>query len=36
MLNAAYHYLDIAPKGRDEDELSFPQEWVKHRIAYEP
>jgi predicted dithiol-disulfide oxidoreductase (DUF899 family) len=35
MLNAAYHYLDIAPKGRDEDGLSFPMEWVKHRIAYE-
>ena len=35
MLNAAYHYLDIAPKGRDEDALAFPMEWVKHRIAYE-
>jgi predicted dithiol-disulfide oxidoreductase (DUF899 family) len=35
MLNAAYHYLDIAPKGRDEDGLPFPMEWVKHRIAYE-
>jgi predicted dithiol-disulfide oxidoreductase (DUF899 family) len=35
MLNTAYHYLDIAPKGRDEDGLPFPMEWVKHRIAYE-
>jgi len=35
MLNTAYHYLDIAPKGRDEDGLAFPMEWVKHRIAYE-
>jgi predicted dithiol-disulfide oxidoreductase (DUF899 family) len=35
MLNAAYHYLDIAPKGRDEGGLPFPMEWVKHRIAYE-
>jgi predicted dithiol-disulfide oxidoreductase (DUF899 family) len=34
MFNTAYHYLDIAPKGRDEDELSFPMAWVKHRIAY--
>jgi predicted dithiol-disulfide oxidoreductase (DUF899 family) len=35
MLNTAYHYLDIAPKGRDEDSLEFPMSWVKHRIAYE-
>lgn len=35
MLNTAYHYLDLAPKGRDEQGLSFPQEWVRHRIAYE-
>lgn len=34
MLNAAYHYLDIAPKGRDEDGLPFPMDWVRHRIAY--
>jgi len=34
MLNTAYHYLDIAPKGRDEAGLSFPMAWVKHRIAY--
>jgi predicted dithiol-disulfide oxidoreductase (DUF899 family) len=34
MLNTAYHYLDIAPKGRDEDGLAFPMEWVRHRIAY--
>lgn len=35
MLNAAYHYLDIAPKGRDEEGLAYPQQWVKHRVAYE-
>ena len=35
MLNVAYHYLDSAPKGRDEDGLPFPMAWVKHRIAYE-
>lgn len=35
MLNTAYHYLDIAPKGRDEEALSFPMAWVKHRIAYD-
>ncbi len=35
ILNTAYHYLDIAPKGRDEESLSSPMEWVKHRIDYE-
>jgi predicted dithiol-disulfide oxidoreductase (DUF899 family) len=35
MLNVAYHYLDIAPNGRDEGALSFPMAWVKHRIAYQ-
>jgi predicted dithiol-disulfide oxidoreductase (DUF899 family) len=34
MLNVAYHYLDLAPKGRDEDGLPFSMQWVKHRIAY--
>jgi len=35
MLNTAYQCLDIAPKGRNEEGLSFPMDWVKHRIAYE-
>ncbi|RDS84039.1 DUF899 domain-containing protein [Dyella psychrodurans] len=35
MFNTAYHYLDMAPKGRDEDALSFPMSWVKYRTAYE-
>jgi len=35
MLNAAYQYLDIAPKGRDEDGLPSPMAWVKHRMDYE-
>lgn len=34
MLNTAYHYLDVAPKGRDEDDLPYPMAWLKHRIAY--
>jgi predicted dithiol-disulfide oxidoreductase (DUF899 family) len=34
MLNTAYHYLDLAPKGRDEDALPYPMAWVKHRTAY--
>lgn len=33
--NAAYHYLDIAPNGRDEDELPVAQAWVRRRDRYE-
>jgi predicted dithiol-disulfide oxidoreductase (DUF899 family) len=29
MLNGAYHYLDLVPKGRDEDGLKFSMEWVR-------
>ena len=35
MLNTAYHYLDLAPKGRDEDGLEFTQSWVRHHDKYE-
>ena len=34
-LNAAYHYLDMVPKGRDEDELPFPMAWVRRHDAYD-
>ena len=34
ILNTAYHYLDLAPKGRDEDALPYAMAWVKHRFAY--
>ena len=34
MLNGAYHYLDLTPKGRDEDELPFTQSWVKRHDEY--
>jgi len=34
MLNAAYHYLDLVPKGRDEDDLSFSMAWVRHHDRY--
>ena len=34
MMNAAYHYLDLVPKGRDENPES-PQDWVRHRDRYE-
>jgi predicted dithiol-disulfide oxidoreductase (DUF899 family) len=35
MVNGAYHLLDLAPKGRDEASLSYPQEWVRHHDRYE-
>jgi predicted dithiol-disulfide oxidoreductase (DUF899 family) len=34
MLNGAYHYLDLAPKGRDEDGLKFSMEWVRRHDQY--
>jgi predicted dithiol-disulfide oxidoreductase (DUF899 family) len=35
MMNAGYHLLDLVPKGRDENGLSFAQEWVRYRDSYE-
>ena len=34
MLNTAYHYLDLAPKGRDEADLPYTMAWVKLRDEY--
>ncbi len=34
IFNTAYHYLDIVPKGRDEDLLPFTQAWVRHHDRY--
>lgn len=33
---ATYSLLDLVPKGRDEDELGFPMEWIRHHDRYEP
>jgi predicted dithiol-disulfide oxidoreductase (DUF899 family) len=33
-LNGAYHYLDLVPKGRDEDGLKFSMEWVRRHDQY--
>jgi predicted dithiol-disulfide oxidoreductase (DUF899 family) len=30
-----YNYLDLAPKGRDEDGLPFTMSWVRHHDRYE-
>ena len=35
ILNTAYNYLDLVPKGRDEDGLEFVQAWVRHHDRYE-
>jgi predicted dithiol-disulfide oxidoreductase (DUF899 family) len=32
MLNAAYHYIDLVPKGRDEGDS--PQSWVRYHDRY--
>lgn len=34
MLNGAYHLLDLAPKGRDEEGLRFTMEWLRRRDEY--
>jgi predicted dithiol-disulfide oxidoreductase (DUF899 family) len=34
MLNGAYHYLDLVPKGRDEDSFKFSMEWVRRHDQY--
>jgi predicted dithiol-disulfide oxidoreductase (DUF899 family) len=35
MFIGAYHFLDIAPRGRDEDGLAFSMAWVRHHDKYE-
>ncbi len=33
-MNTVYHYLDLVPKGRDEDGLESPQDWVHYHDRY--
>ena len=35
ILNGAYNYLDLVPKGRDEDELSYSMAWLRRHDSYE-
>ena len=35
MLNGAYHYMDLAPKGRDENDLPFTMAWLRRHDQYE-
>jgi predicted dithiol-disulfide oxidoreductase (DUF899 family) len=34
MTNTVYQYLDLTPKGRDEDALEWPMQWVRHHDRY--
>jgi predicted dithiol-disulfide oxidoreductase (DUF899 family) len=34
MMNPAYQYLDLVPRGRDEGGLPYPMAWVRHRDQY--
>jgi predicted dithiol-disulfide oxidoreductase (DUF899 family) len=34
MMNTAYQYLDLVPKGRDEADSDFPQFWVRYHDRY--
>ncbi len=34
MVNPTYQFLDLVPKGRDEDRLEFTQAWVRHHDRY--
>ena len=35
ILNTAYNYLDLVPKGRDEAEFEFSMAWVRYHDKYE-
>lgn len=33
-LDGAYHFIDLVPKGRDEEGLPYPQAWWRHHDRY--
>ena len=35
ILVGTYNFLDLVPKGRDEDGLDFTMEWVRHHDRYD-
>ena len=35
VMMGAYNLLDLTPKGRDEDDLGYTMEWVRHHDRYE-
>jgi len=36
VMMGAYNLLDLTPKGRDERDVPYKMEWVRHRDRYEP
>ena len=36
VMMGAYNLLDLAPKGRDEDNLDYTMGWLRHHDRYEP
>ncbi|MFC7517926.1 DUF899 domain-containing protein [Herbaspirillum sp. GCM10030257] len=36
VMMGTYHLLDLTPMGRNEDQLSYTMEWVRHHDRYEP
>ena len=34
MLNGAYHFMDLVPRGRDEDDLPYTMAWLRRRDQY--
>lgn len=36
VMMGAYNLMDLTPKGRDEENLSYGMEWVRHHDRYEP
>jgi len=35
IFNTAYNYLDLVPKGRDEDDLEFSMDWLRYHDRYD-
>jgi predicted dithiol-disulfide oxidoreductase (DUF899 family) len=35
LLNTTYNFLDLTPKGRDEEHLGAPQAWLRHHDRYD-
>ena len=36
LMNTAYNYLDLVPKGRDEANLEFSMAWLDYHDKYPP
>jgi predicted dithiol-disulfide oxidoreductase (DUF899 family) len=34
MVNGAYQFLDLVPKGRDEDDFGWSMEWLRRHDQY--